>query len=167
MLIELLTLALVYRYVHGVVDFVAQYILRCIIGNTQCRADLKELALKFKAIITRLNNLDTKAEKQAWMEKNARFIEEFANTMASSNRKRCLGMFGSAPIVLMFRLQIFPVQSVHDRWLNEYADVAFTALMVCAHTAFLHGEFKDESVIDDLVNSMNGFSGLYLKVLEV
>ena len=167
MLIEFLTLALVFMHVHGMVDFVAQKIIKAIIGKTRSRVDLKELALKFKGIIVNLNNITTAAEKQEFMEKNANFIEEFANMMASSSRKRSLGMSGAAPIVLMFRLQIFPIQSVCDRWLKEYADAAYTALMVCAHTAFLFGEFEDEGLIDDLVISMNGFSGLYLKALQV
>jgi hypothetical protein len=155
-----------FKPVYDFIELMAEYAQNAALDRmyTQRNVDLKKEATQFKNIIASLNGCTTSDAKQKCIDDHAEFIEDFCKNLASSNRPRCLG--GSVPMVLMFQQGLFPTKSTPNQWLQEFADSAYQALMLCAHAAYVFGEIRSDDMINDLTHSMHAFTKLFSKIKQ-
>ena len=166
-MLSLLVILLVFKPVYDLINLMAQCAQDAAFDrmNIVPRAvDIKAQAISFKNIVASLNGCTTPDAKQKCIDDHSEFIEDFCKNMVNSSRKRHL--HGSVPIVLMFQQRLFPVKSIPNQWMQEFADSAYQALMLCAHAASVFGEVRSEDMIDDLTHSMYAFAKLFSKIKQ-
>jgi NADH:ubiquinone oxidoreductase subunit F (NADH-binding) len=165
-MLSLLLILLVFKPIYNLIELMSQYAQNVAFDRlcVQRAVDLKAQATLFKNIIASLNGCATSDAKQKCIDDHAEFIEEFCKNVTCSNRPRCL--CGSVAMVLMFQQRLFPTKSVPNQWLQDFADTAYQALMLCAHAAYLFGEIQSDDMIDDFTQSMYAFTKLFSKIKQ-
>jgi hypothetical protein len=165
-LFSLILLLLIFKPVYQLIELMAEHARISVLERMDWdnHMDLKRHASMFKNIIASLNGCTTPGDKQRCIDDHTQFMEGFAKTIMCANRPR--GLHGSVALVIMFQQRLFPTKSVPNQWMQEFADVAYEALMLCAHEAFMFGEIKSDEMIDSLSNSMYAFSRLHAVIRQ-
>ena len=163
-MLSLILVLLLFKPIYDLIDLISQRAQDMAFDSLNIvprAASIKAQATSFKNIIASLNGCTTSDAKQRCIDDHSEFIVEFCKNMIQKRQ-----LHGSVPIVLMFQQRLFPTKSVPNQWLQEFADTAFNALMICAHAAFVFGEVHSEEMIDDLTHAMYAFDKLFSKIKQ-